>query len=56
MTNSSELSVHFINSVLVTVVVALFVLWRYRQAILGGMMQGDSVALPLPGGTEQASG
>jgi len=55
MTNSSELSVHFINSVLVTVVVALFVLWRYRQAILGGMMQGDSVALPLPGGTEQAS-
>lgn len=53
--NSGELNVHFINSVLVTVVVALFVLWRYRQAILDGMMQGDSVALPLPAATEQAS-
>jgi hypothetical protein len=30
------------------VVVALFVLWRYRQAILDGMMQGDSAVLPLP--------
>jgi len=46
--NGGDLGVHFINSVLVTVVVALFVLWRYRQAILGGMMRGDSVALPLP--------
>ena len=47
--HSGEPSVHFINSVLVTVVVALFVLWRYRQAILGGMMQGEPLALPLPG-------
>ncbi|MCU0989505.1 MAG: hypothetical protein MUE63_07970 [Xanthomonadales bacterium] len=46
--HSGELSVHFANSLLVTVVVALFVLWRYRQAILGGMMQGEHVALPLP--------
>lgn len=46
--NGGELSVHFTNSVLVTVVVALFVLWRYRQAILVGMMQGDGLALPLP--------
>lgn len=46
--HGGEPSVHFINSVLVTVVVALIVLWRYRLAILGGMMQGDSVALPLP--------
>ncbi|MBT9520736.1 MAG: hypothetical protein IV101_07545 [Dechloromonas sp.] len=46
--HGGEPSVHFINSVLVTVVVALFVLWRYRLAILGGMMQGDSTALPLP--------
>ena len=44
MVNSGELSVHFINSVLVTIVVALFVLWRYRQAILDGMVQGDSAA------------
>jgi hypothetical protein len=46
--NSGEISVHFTNSVLVTVVVAVFVLWRYRQAILAGMMQGDSVVLPMP--------
>lgn len=46
--HGGEPSVHFINSVLVTVVVALFVLWRYRLAILGGMMQGEGAALPLP--------
>lgn len=46
--NSGEIGVHFTNSVLVTVVVALFVLWRYRQAILAGMMQGDSVVLTIP--------
>ena len=46
--NGGELSVHFTNSVLVTVLVALFVLWRYRQAILGGMMLGDGAVLPLP--------
>ena len=46
--HGGEPSVHFINSVLVTVVVALFVLWRYRLAILGGMLRGDSVVLPLP--------
>jgi hypothetical protein len=53
--HGGEPSVHFINSVLVTVVVALFVLWRYRQAILGGMMRGDSVALPLPAISAPAS-
>lgn len=46
--NSGELSVHFTNSVLLTVVVALFVLWRYRRAILGGMMRGEAAVLPLP--------
>lgn len=46
--HGGELSVHFTNSVLVTVVVALFVLWRYRLAILDGMRQGDPDPLPLP--------
>jgi len=46
--HGGEPSVHFINSVLVTVVVALFVLWRYRLAILGGMLRGDGDVLPLP--------
>jgi len=52
--NSGELNVHFVNSVLVTVVVALFVLWRYRQAILGGMMQGDGNVLALPAAADSA--
>ncbi|UCV20341.1 hypothetical protein [Ferribacterium limneticum] len=52
--HGGEPSVHFINSVLVTVVVALFVLWRYRLAILGGMRRGDSAFLPLP--AERAPG
>jgi hypothetical protein len=52
--NSGELSVHFTNSVLVTVVVALFVLWRYRRAILVGMRQGKSLALPLPAASQPA--
>lgn len=52
--HGGEPSVHFINSVLVTVVVALFVLWRYRLAILGGMRRGDSALLPLP--AERAPG
>lgn len=53
--NAGELNVHFINSVLATVIVAFFVLWRYRQAILGGMMRGDPVALPLPEAMAQPS-
>jgi hypothetical protein len=51
--HGGEPSVHFINSVLVTVVVALFVLWRYRLAILGGMRRGDSALLPLPAANVQ---
>lgn len=46
--NGGELSVHFTNSVLVTAVIAVFVLWRYRQAILTGMTQGACAPLPLP--------
>jgi len=52
--NGGELSVHFTNSVLVTIVVALFVLWRYRQAILGGMALSAGAALPVPAVTEVA--
>lgn len=47
--HSGEPNVHFVNSVLVTVVVALFVLWRYRQAILHGMTRGDALTLPWTG-------
>jgi hypothetical protein len=44
----AELFYHLINSALLTAIVALFVLWRYRVAVLKGMMRGDNVALPLP--------
>ena len=43
-----ELSYHLLNSAILTALVAMFVLWRYRVAVLEGMMRGDSVALPLP--------
>lgn len=52
--HSAEVSLYFTNSVLVTVVVALFVLWRYRRAMLGGMRRGDGIALPLPDGVNPA--
>jgi hypothetical protein len=44
--HSGEPSVHFVNSMLATVVLAAFVLWRYRRAVLAGMSAGN--ALPLP--------
>src|SRR5512137_195831 len=43
-----ELSYHLLNSAILTALVAMFVLWRYRVAVLEGMMRGDSVVLPLP--------
>jgi hypothetical protein len=36
------------NSAILTVVVSLFVLWRYRVAVLKGMMRGESGELSLP--------
>jgi hypothetical protein len=44
----SELLFYFINGAILTVVVSLFVLWRYRVAVLKGMMRGESEELPLP--------
>ena len=43
--NNGDLGFHFINSVLVTVAIALFVLWRYRLAVLHGMQQGETASL-----------
>jgi hypothetical protein len=47
---SAELSIHLINSAILTVLVSLFVLWRYRVAVLAGMMRsvGAFVAPPAP--------
>ena len=43
--NNGDLGFRFINSVLVTVAIALFVLWRYRLAVLHGMQQGETASL-----------
>lgn len=43
-----ELTHHFGNSAILTALVAMFVLWRYRVAVLRGMMRGDGAVLPLP--------
>lgn len=43
-----ELSYHFLNTAIVTAVVAAFVLRRYRVAILRGMRLGVGAALPVP--------
>ena len=44
----AELNYHFVNSAILTALVSLFVLWRYRAAVLDGMMRGDNAAVPLP--------
>ncbi len=43
-----ELVFHFINVILLTVLVAPLILWRYRRAVLAGMMDRGGTALPLP--------
>ena len=45
---AAEFTFHFINSAILTVLVSLFVLWRYRVAVLTGMMRGGADALPIP--------
>jgi hypothetical protein len=44
----AQLTHHFLISAILTALVAMFVLWRYRVAVLKGMMRGDGMALPLP--------
>jgi hypothetical protein len=45
---SGELSFHLFNTVILTAGVSIFVLWRYRCAVLKGMCSSSSEALPLP--------
>jgi hypothetical protein len=40
---------HLINCAILTIVVSLFVLWRYRVTVLRGMTHGDGEVLPPPG-------
>src|SRR5258708_6000379 len=43
-----ELMFHFMNVMLMTLVVAPLVLWRYRRAVLAGMQHRLGAPLPLP--------
>jgi hypothetical protein len=43
-----ELVFHFLNVIVLTVLVAPLILWRYRHAVLAGMMDRGGAALPLP--------
>jgi hypothetical protein len=51
-----ELTLNFINVVLLTVLVSPLILWRYRRAVLAGMMDRGGTALqPAPSVTPPAS-
>ncbi len=43
-----ELSSHFLNVVLLTLLIAPLVLWRYRRAVLAGMQDVPGPVLPIP--------
>ncbi|MEO5845828.1 MAG: hypothetical protein ABIQ33_13410 [Caldimonas sp.] len=43
-----ELLFHFMNVILMTLIVAPLVLWRYRRAVLAGMQHHHGAPLPLP--------
>ena len=43
-----ELLFTFVNVMLMTVIIAALVLWRYRRAVLAGMQQSVGTPLPLP--------
>jgi hypothetical protein len=43
-----ELGIHFAVTIIITALVAMFVLWRYRIAVVGGMRLRQSEALPVP--------
>ncbi len=43
-----ELLFTFVNVMLMTIIVAALVLWRYRRAVLAGMQHRVGAPLPLP--------
>jgi hypothetical protein len=47
-TLSGELSSHLTSVIVLTAVIAPLVLWRYRRAVLAGMLARPTAALPLP--------
>lgn len=49
-----ELASYFVNVVLLTLLIAPLVLWRYRVAVLAGMQGSSGPALPLPAPVKDA--
>jgi hypothetical protein len=46
--NPGQLIAHFINTAIITAIVAGLVLWRYKAGVLAGMNVGGAVELPIP--------
>ena len=46
--SGGELLSTFMNVMLMTIIVAALVLWRYRRAVLAGMQRSVGAPLPLP--------
>jgi hypothetical protein len=46
--NPGQFIAHFIDTAIVTAIVAAIVLWRYKVGVLAGMNVGGAVELPLP--------
>jgi hypothetical protein len=44
----AELTYHLVNTVALTAIVSIFVLWRYRVSVLAGMDRDSGQTLPLP--------
>ena len=47
---------HFINTAIITAIVAALVLWRYKVGVLAGMNTGGTVELPIPPPALRAAG
>ena len=45
---------HFINTAIITAIVAALVLWRYKVGVLAGMRMGGAAELPIPRQVERA--
>src|SRR5690242_246279 len=50
----AELTYHLVNSIILTGVVSILVLWRYRVSVLAGMAGGEEQILPLPNSVSPA--
>ena len=50
-----QLIAHFIDTAIITAIVAALVLWRYKEGVLAGMNVGGAVELPIPDPANRAA-